>query len=76
MFIDLFTEIWRLKIMTSDNNKSEAQLELFESDKPDNKMREISRKETTLGNVIYQGTKRRRPRKKYLVASSKPDEKR
>jgi len=47
------------------------QLTLFESGKPDNKMREVSRKEITLGTVIYQGTKRRkRPRRKYLVASS------
>jgi len=57
--------------MTSDNNKPEAQLELFESDKLENKMREISQKETTLGAVIYQGVKRRRLRKKYNARNLK-----
>jgi len=40
--------------MTSDNSKSEAQLELFELDKLGNKSEESSRKEIALGTVIYQ----------------------
>ena len=58
------------------NKKTPIQLNLFEPDKPDPKMQEVSRREITLGNVIYQGTKRKRPRKKYLVASSNGLEKR